>query len=188
MARQNICKQGREDINMEVNMQSLIPASFSHYSSTVVQKDVGTGLCVPTLTTDWLTGLTGHSYTTVQTWNSFPQISCWISTGYSNLEICLCLLWESLLNVSSIDSAWDMWEQKFMSVMEGCIPKVTTSKQWNLPGINRWFKLKAKKRNSIYRKTTTTNSSSLWCQYVSIDHWGMKLYICLDNQRRITSR
>ena len=30
MACQKVCKQGRDDIVVKVNLQSLIPASFSH--------------------------------------------------------------------------------------------------------------------------------------------------------------
>ena len=30
MACQNVCKQGKDDIIVKVNLQSLIPASFSH--------------------------------------------------------------------------------------------------------------------------------------------------------------
>ena len=30
MACQKVCKQGRDDIIVKVNLQSLIPASFSH--------------------------------------------------------------------------------------------------------------------------------------------------------------
>ena len=35
--------------------------------------------------------------------------------------------WTPLYNESNIDSAWDMWETKFMEIMEECIPKVTIS-------------------------------------------------------------
>ena len=41
--------------------------------------------------------------------------------------------WSFLRNVSNIDTAWDLWEQKFISVMEECIPKATISQQRNLP-------------------------------------------------------
>ena len=50
MACQKVCKQGRDDIIVKVNLQSLIPASFSHWFSTVMQKDVGIGLCKFTFT------------------------------------------------------------------------------------------------------------------------------------------
>ena len=66
--------------------------------------------------------------------------------------------WSFLHNVSSIDSAWDLWEQKFMSVMETCIPKATISQQRNLPWMNR-------KGNSVYRKARTTGFSALWSKY-----------------------
>ena len=60
--------------------------------------------------------------------------------------------WSFLRNVSSIDSAWDLFEQKFMSVIEKCILKATISQQQNLPWMNRWIKAKIRKRNDIYRK------------------------------------
>ena len=36
MACHEVCKQGRDDIIVKVNLQSLIPASFSHYFATVI--------------------------------------------------------------------------------------------------------------------------------------------------------
>ena len=76
--------------------------------------------------------------------------------------------WSFLRNVSSIDSAWDLWEQKFISTMEECTPKATISHQRNLPWMNRRIKAKIRKRNSIYRKARTTCHSSLWYKYVSL--------------------
>ena len=35
MACQKVCKQGRDDIIVKVNLQSLIPASFSHQFAAV---------------------------------------------------------------------------------------------------------------------------------------------------------
>ena len=69
--------------------------------------------------------------------------------------------WTFLHNVSSIDSAWDLWEQKFMSVMEECIPRATISQQRNLPWMNRWIKSKIRKRNRVYSKARTTGCSPL---------------------------
>ena len=81
-----------------------------------------------------------------------------------------CIRWidPGLTAVSSIDAAWDLWEQKFMPVMEECIPRATISQQWKLPWMNRWIKSKIRKRNSIYRKARTTGCSSLWSKYVSL--------------------
>ena len=36
MACQKVCKQGRDDIIVKVNLQSLIPTSFSHQSATLM--------------------------------------------------------------------------------------------------------------------------------------------------------
>ena len=36
MACQTVCKQGRDDVIVKVNLQSLIPASFSHQFATVI--------------------------------------------------------------------------------------------------------------------------------------------------------
>ena len=47
MTHQKVYKQGRYDKKVKVNIQSPLPASFSHESS-VVYKDVGIGLCIST--------------------------------------------------------------------------------------------------------------------------------------------
>ena len=57
--------------------------------------------------------------------------------------------WSFLYNVSNVDTAWDLWEQKFISIMEECIPKATISQQRNLPWMNRRIKAKIRKRNSV---------------------------------------
>jgi len=76
--------------------------------------------------------------------------------------------WSFLRNVPNIDTAWDLWEQKFISIMEECIPKATISQQRNLPWMNRRIKAKIRKRNCVYRKARTTCHSSLWSKYVSL--------------------
>ena len=76
--------------------------------------------------------------------------------------------WSFLCNVSNIDTAWDLWEQKFISIMDDCIPKATISQQQNLPWTNRRIKAKIRKRNCVYRKARTTCHSSLWSKYVSL--------------------
>ena len=50
MACQKVCKQGRDDVIVKVNLQSLIPTLFLHQFATVVQKDVGIGLSKFTFT------------------------------------------------------------------------------------------------------------------------------------------
>lgn len=44
--------------------------------------------------------------------------------------------WSFLKDVSCIDAVWDSWEQKFMSIMEECIPKATITQRRNLPWMN----------------------------------------------------
>jgi len=38
-----------------------------------------------------------------------------------------------LHNETNVDLAWDIWEKKFVEIMEKCIPKVTISAKHNLP-------------------------------------------------------
>ena len=47
MAYQHVCKQGRDDIKVKVNIQSPIPASF--YTKLLCEKDAGRRLCIFTL-------------------------------------------------------------------------------------------------------------------------------------------
>ena len=76
--------------------------------------------------------------------------------------------WTFLLNQPNIDTAWDMWKQKFMSIMEECIPKATIKQRRNLPWMNRCIKAKIMKRNNIYRKARSTNDPTLWSRYTSL--------------------
>jgi len=41
--------------------------------------------------------------------------------------------WTFLHNETNVDLAWDIWEKKFMEIMEKCIPKVTIFAKHNLP-------------------------------------------------------
>ena len=41
MACQKVCKQGSDNLIVKVNLQSLVPASFSHQFATVMYKKIG---------------------------------------------------------------------------------------------------------------------------------------------------
>ena len=45
MACQNVCKQGKDDVMVKVNLQSPIPTSFYITVANWREKDVGIGLC-----------------------------------------------------------------------------------------------------------------------------------------------
>lgn len=76
--------------------------------------------------------------------------------------------WSFLKDVSCIDAVWDSWEQKFMSIMEECIPKATITQRRNLPWMNSHIRAKIRKRNNTYRKARTTGRPSLWSKYRSL--------------------
>ena len=78
----------------------------------------------------------------------------------------------NLLGMTNIDTTWDMWKQKFMSMMEECIPKATIKQRWNLPWRTGVSKLK---RNNIYRKARATNDPTLWSRYTSLKNEVVQL-------------
>jgi len=55
-----------------------------------------------------------------------------------------------------MDLLWSMWEKRFITIMEECIPKATISPRHNLPWMNRHIRSKIRKRNSAYRKGKET--------------------------------
>ena len=57
--------------------------------------------------------------------------------------------WTFLQN-ETVDLACDIWEKKFMEIMEKCIPKVTISTKHNLPWMSSTIKAGKRKRN--YRR------------------------------------
>ena len=50
--------------------------------------------------------------------------------------------WSFLKDQIDVDVAWDLWEQKFLSIMEECIPKGTVPTRQNLPWLNMNITLK----------------------------------------------
>jgi len=83
--------------------------------------------------------------------------------------------WSFLKDVSCIDTVWDDWEQKFMSIMEECIPKATITQRRNLPRMNSHIRAKIRKRNNTYRKARTTGHPSLWSKYRPIRNGVVQL-------------
>ena len=54
-----------------------------------------------------------------------------------------------------------------MSIMCECIPKATISQQQDITWLNRWIKVKIRKRNNTYKKARA-GDSSLWSKNLSL--------------------
>ena len=76
--------------------------------------------------------------------------------------------WTFLDDETDMDLLWSMWEKRFMTIMEECIPKATISPRHNLPWMNRHIRSKIRKRNSAYRKGKETGCPSIWKKYLSL--------------------
>ena len=80
--------------------------------------------------------------------------------------------WSFLEQETDVDTAWNKWEQTFITIMENCIPKVSIS---NLPWMNYAIKRKIRKRNHVYRKAKKTGSKSLIMSYRKLRNEIVKL-------------
>lgn len=56
------------------------------------------------------------------------------------------------LDGTDIDTAWQLWESTFMSVMEQCIPKGILPRKRKLPWVTAGIRRAMRKRNAAYRK------------------------------------
>ena len=50
----------------------------------------------------------------------------------------------------NINLSWDIWQNKFMEVMENCIPRGTLPERRNLPWLNKSIVQAIKRRNCLY--------------------------------------
>ena len=75
--------------------------------------------------------------------------------------------WDQLLT-ENINESWDTWQQKFLEVMEQCIPKGTLSKRRNLPWLDKSIVQAIKKRNHLYKKHKRSNNPMLRVQYTRL--------------------
>ena len=84
--------------------------------------------------------------TTVLDWTTYylEVFSCRLWQGYNRLINATD--WTFLDNEANIDKVWTTWENKFMTIMEECIPRATIFPRRNLPWMNRSIRAKIKKR------------------------------------------
>ena len=61
--------------------------------------------------------------------------------------------WDTLLDDTDIETAWQRWESTFMSVMEQCIPKGILPRKRKLPWVTAGIRRAMQKRNAFYRKS-----------------------------------
>ena len=67
--------------------------------------------------------------------------------------------WNSLLS-DDINEAWSNWSQKFLSIMNECIPKKKLPNRKNLPWLSKRLINLIKRRNLLYKKAKLTGNFS----------------------------
>ena len=74
--------------------------------------------------------------------------------------------WADFLSQSDdIDQVWEKWKDKFMSVMEQCIPQATLSDRRNLPWLDRELTKSMRARNLAYKRAKRTMNPNHWSVY-----------------------
>ena len=74
--------------------------------------------------------------------------------------------WADLLSqLDDIDQVWEKWKDKFMSVMEQCIPQATLSDRRNLPWLDRKLTKSMRARNLAYKRAKRTMNPNHWSVY-----------------------
>ena len=72
--------------------------------------------------------------------------------------------WDSILS-GDVDQAWSLWHQKFLDIMEQCIPKGSLPKRKCPPWISKRMVSAIRKRNACYRRAKRTGSPMLLSRY-----------------------
>ena len=67
--------------------------------------------------------------------------------------------WSSLLS-DDINEAWSNWSQKFLSIMNECIPKKKLPNRKNLPWLTKKLINMIKRRNLLYKRAKLTGNFS----------------------------
>ena len=91
--------------------------------------------------------------------------------------------WSFLRNVSNVDTAWDLWEQKFRFLLWRSVsPKPLFHNSGVFLGWTGGLKQKSGRETASIGKL---EQLAIHPCGLSTCHWGTKLYNCWDSQRRI---
>ena len=69
--------------------------------------------------------------------------------------------WDSLLASDDINSNWEAWQNKFIEIMEACIPTVTVHSRRNLPWLTKPIVQALRRCNSLYKSYKSTKNPSV---------------------------
>ena len=72
--------------------------------------------------------------------------------------------WDPMMAMD-IDQAWEYWQQKFLNIMEQCIPKGSLPRRKCAPWISKQIVSAIRKRNTCYRRAKQTGSTELLSKY-----------------------
>ena len=72
--------------------------------------------------------------------------------------------WDPMMAMD-IDQAWEFWQQKFLNIMEQCIPKGSLPKRKCAPWVSKQIVSAIRKRNTCYRRAKQTGSHELLSKY-----------------------
>ena len=73
--------------------------------------------------------------------------------------------WNSILSDSDVNKAAEQWSDRFLSIMEECIPCQYLQKKWNLPWLTKNIMQLIRKRKSLFRKAKRSSGKSYFDQY-----------------------
>ena len=124
-------------------------------------------------------------------WNGDSHVSLLPIKKKNCLEIQVCWLYQrtlptqlSLLESSFDCEHWEIWQNKFMEVMEHCIPRGTLPERRNLPWLNKSIVQEIKRRNCLFRKQNCGNDPRLTLKYTRLRN---KVAAKLRQAKQITS-
>lgn len=72
--------------------------------------------------------------------------------------------WNSLIS-DDINASWDCWQQRFLEIMEECIPQKSLPNCRNLPWLSKCIIQLMRRRNMLFRRAKRTNKKSDFVKY-----------------------
>ena len=73
--------------------------------------------------------------------------------------------WDTLFSSNDINISWSNWRDKFLQVMDACIPKVTIKGRKNLPWLTKPVIQAMRKRNRTFHTAKKSKSPGDWDKY-----------------------
>ena len=72
---------------------------------------------------------------------------------------------EQSLKNESVETKWNVFQQRIRSIMDSCIPHKLTSSRHNLPWFNRSLRRQTRAKQKLYNKAKKSGSQSDWAKF-----------------------